>query len=99
MSEVSLKINIAGNEYPLRIKEEDVVNVERAAELIKEKIAEFEKNYTVKEKKDILAMVLLQMVTQFVQQDKAKSEELKQLKGVLEELNEMVKQHQEKVNR
>ncbi len=99
MSEVSLKINVAGNEYPLRIKEEDAVNIERAAELIKEKIAEFEKNYTVKEKKDILAMVLLQMVTQFVQQDKAKSEELKQLKGVLEELNEMVKQHQEKVNR
>ncbi len=99
MSEVSLKINIAGNEYPLRVKAEDADNVEKAAGLIKEKIAEFEKNYTVKEKKDILAMVLLQMVTQFVQQDKAKSEELKQLKGVLEELNEMVKQHQEKVNR
>ncbi len=98
MSEVSLRIGIAGGEYPLRIKEEDAGNVQRAADLIKEKIAEFEKSYSVKEKKDILAMVLLQLVTQFIQQDQAKSEEIQQLKGILDELNEMVRLHQQKIN-
>ncbi|MFL5752168.1 MAG: cell division protein ZapA [Bacteroidia bacterium] len=97
MSEVSLKINVAGLEYPLRLKQEDVDNVQKAAELINEKIAEFEKNYSVKEKRDILAMVMLQVVSQLLQQDKSKSEELTKLQSLLDELNQMVKVHQEKI--
>jgi cell division protein ZapA (FtsZ GTPase activity inhibitor) len=97
MSEVSLKINVAGLEYPLRLKQEDTDNVQKAAKLINEKIAEFEKNYSVKEKKDVLAMVMLQVVSQLLQQDRSKSEELTKLQSLLDELNEMVKVHQEKI--
>jgi hypothetical protein len=98
MSEVSLKINIAGLEYPLRIKDDDVDNVEKAAELINGKITEFEKNYSVKEKRDVLAMVMLQLVSQLQQQDRTKSEELIKLQSLLDELNGMVKQHKEKIS-
>lgn len=98
MSEVSLKINVAGIEYPLRLKQEDTDNVQRAAKLINEKIAEFEANYSVKEKKDVLAMVMLQLVSQLLQQDKQKSEELTKLQSLLDELNQMVRVHQEKIS-
>ncbi len=98
MSEVSLRIAIAGNEYPLRVKEEDAENVRLAAEMINGKISEFEQNYAVKEKKDVLAMVMLQLVTELIQQGKSKSEELKQLKNVLDELNQMVRDHQKRIN-
>jgi cell division protein ZapA (FtsZ GTPase activity inhibitor) len=98
MSEVSLKINVAGIEYPLRLKEGDAENVQKAARLINEKIAEFEKNYSVKEKRDVLSMVMLQVVSQLLQQDKTKSEELVKLQSLLDELNHMVKLHQEKIS-
>jgi cell division protein ZapA (FtsZ GTPase activity inhibitor) len=98
MSEVSLKIIVAGTEYPLRLKNEDVANVRDAAELINSKVAEFDKNYSVKDKKDVLAMVMLQLVSQLLQQDKTKSEELIKLQSLLDELNQMVRSHQEKIS-
>ena len=69
-----------------------------AAKLINEKVSEFERNYTVKEKRDVLAMVMLQIVSQQLQEDKNKSEEISKLQGLLDELNRMVKDHQVKVN-
>ncbi len=98
MSEVALKVIVAGIEYPLRLKEEDVTNAQNAAKLINEKVSEFERNYTVKEKRDVLAMVMLQIVSQQLQEDKNKSEEISKLQGLLDELNRMVKDHQVKVN-
>ena len=98
MSEVALKVVVAGIEYPLRLKEEDVLNAQNAAKLINEKVSEFERTYTVKEKRDVLAMVMLQIVSQQLQEDKNKSEEISKLQGLLDELNRMVKDHQVKVN-
>ena len=98
MSEVALKVVVAGIEYPLRLKEEDVLNAQNAAKLINEKVSEFERTYTVKEKRDVLAMVMLQIVSQHLQEDKNKSEEISKLQGLLDELNRMVKDHQVKVN-
>lgn len=45
MSEVSVKIEIAGSEYPLKINEGDVETLNKATSLIKSKIAEFDKLY------------------------------------------------------
>ncbi len=98
MSEVSLKIIIAGAEYALKVKPEDEVNVNEAAIFLNDKIKEFEKNYPVIDKKDILAMVSLQMVTEFLKKDKEKSEELLNNQKILDELNLLVKTHQEKIN-
>lgn len=98
MSETSIKIEIAGAEYPLKLKNEDVGIIEQTAALIKEKIAEFEKNYSVKDKKDVLAMVFLQTLSEFMKKDLQKTEEINKLQSLLDELNEMVRQHQQKVN-
>jgi cell division protein ZapA (FtsZ GTPase activity inhibitor) len=97
MSDVSIKIEIAGTEYPLRVKSEDAPNVQTAARIINEKVTEFEKTYTVKEKKDVLAMVLLQLVSEFTVENNRKTEEIKSLQLLLDELNQMVKNHQQKI--
>ena len=97
MSEVSLKIEIANKEYPLKVTKEDAVIIEKAASLIKGKIAEFDKTYTVPDKKDVLAMVFLQTVSEYMKQDQKKDEEISRLQGLLDELNEMIRQHQQKV--
>jgi cell division protein ZapA (FtsZ GTPase activity inhibitor) len=59
MSDVSVKVEIAGGIYTLKIKSEDENNVKQAVELINQKISEFERNYGVKDKKDVMAMVTL----------------------------------------
>ncbi|HEY1038094.1 MAG TPA: cell division protein ZapA [Bacteroidia bacterium] len=98
MSEVSIKIEIAGAEYPLKIKQEDVDILNKATSLIKNKIAEFDKNYTVTDKKDVLAMVLIQMVSEFMKEDEKKSDEITKLQALLDDLQQLVKQHQQKVS-
>lgn len=99
MSEVSIKIVVAGSEYPLRVEQSGVSEIEAAARLINEKVKDFETKYPVKEKKDVLAMVMLQTVTELLRQNKQISEEKNQLNSVLDELNRMVESHQEKVGR
>src|ERR1700741_2610663 len=98
MSEVSIKIEIAGAEYPLKIKEQDVEILNKATSLIKNKIAEFDKNYSVTDKKDVLAMVLVQTVSEFIKEDERKSDEINTLKTLLEDLQKLVKQHKQKLN-
>lgn len=62
MAEISLKVVIAGRTYPLTIKQEDEKSVQYAASLINEKVKEFEQNYSVRDKQDLLAMSALNLL-------------------------------------
>lgn len=62
MAEISLKVVIAGRTYPLTVKQEDQQSVQAAAKLINEKVKEFEQNYSVRDKQDLLAMSALNLL-------------------------------------
>ena len=62
MAEVSLKILIAGRTYPLTVKQEDEEAVLTAAKMIIAKVKEFEINYSVRDKQDLLAMSALNLL-------------------------------------
>ena len=62
MAEISLKILIAGRTYPLTIKQEDEESVQFAAKQINLKVKEFEQNYSVRDKQDLLAMSALNLL-------------------------------------
>lgn len=94
MSEVSVKVEIANGIYPLKVKQEDERVVKQAVELINQKIAEFEKNYGVKDKKDVLAMVTLQLITELQKQKNSIEQELSTLNDVLNDVEQMLVQHQ-----
>lgn len=97
MSDVSVKVEIAGGLYTLKIKSEDERSVKQAVELINQKISEFERNYGVKDKKDVLAMVTLQLVS-LLQKDKVQAEqELSTLKVVLGDVEQMLAQHKQNI--
>jgi cell division protein ZapA len=66
MSESSIKVNIAGTYYPLKIKAADEANIRLAEEMIQKKVDELQKSYGVVDKKDLLSMCLLQIATQQV---------------------------------
>ena len=64
MSELSIKVNIAGRTYPLTIKREEEEAIRKAVVNINDRIRVFEENYAVKDKQDLLAMAALQSATE-----------------------------------
>lgn len=98
MGEFSIKIKVAGSEYPLRLKKEDEEIVMKAASIINERYFEFEKAYShVREKKDILAMAFLQIMTDVLKGERGKEDELNRLQVFVKDVNAMVSEHQDKV--
>lgn len=93
MSEVNIKVEIAGSIFPLKVNAEDEQNIKEAVDLINNKIAEFEKNYAIKDKKDVLAMVMLQLVAQLYKKANTAEQELSHLKELFADVEEMLKQH------
>lgn len=61
---LSIKVSIANRSYPLRITSEEQQKVMRAAESINKRIKDFEDNYAVKDKQDLLAMAALQFANE-----------------------------------
>jgi len=93
MSEVNIKVEIAGSIFPLKVNAEDEQNIKEAVDLINNKIAEFEKSYAIKDKKDVLAMVMLQLVAQLYKKANTAEKELSNLKDMFADVEEMLRQH------
>jgi cell division protein ZapA (FtsZ GTPase activity inhibitor) len=98
MGEQSMRVNIAGSEFTLKVDQSESEIVLNAARLINEKISELSKAYSVNDKKDILSMVALLLVSQQLKSIKDQESELKNLQGILDELNQMIKNHQVKIS-
>lgn len=65
MSELnSVKVSISNRSYPLRVSKEEEEKVVQAAQAINKRLREFEDNYAVKDKQDLLAMCALQFATE-----------------------------------
>ena len=86
MAELSIKVTIAGRIYPLTVKREEEEMVRKAAKFINDRMKDYEENYAVRDKQDLLAMCGLQLSTHNLQmEDKALSED----KVIINKLNEM----------
>jgi cell division protein ZapA len=60
---LSVKVSIANRTYPLRITKDEEEKVIQAAKSVNSCIKEFEDNYAVKDKQDLLAMCSLQFAS------------------------------------
>lgn len=63
MGKTSVKIKIAGREYPLTINNEEEQTVQLAAQSINNNIKKLQENYAVKDMQDLLAMTALQFAS------------------------------------
>ncbi len=75
MGEISIKINIADRVYPLKINVEEEEIVRRAAKLINDRIKEYQENYAVKDKQDLLSMCVLHYASASIRAEKKASNE------------------------
>lgn len=65
MSNLKIKITIAGRQYPLSISADEEEVVRNAGKEINALIKEFEDRYAVTDKQDALSMVALQMASKY----------------------------------
>ncbi len=84
MSELSIKISIAGRVYPLTIERDEEEVIRKAAKMIDASVSVFQQNYAVKDKQDLLAMTALEMATKALQSENKSSS-----KDTSEEMNEV----------
>src|SRR4051812_49259745 len=90
MGEISIKINIADRVYPLKVNMEEEEIIRRAAKLINDRIKEFQENYAVRDKQDLLSMCVLHYATstlkaeqKVMHEDTQVAEKLYHLDGLL----------------
>ena len=76
MSDISIKVNIAGRTYPLTLGSAEEANIRKAETAIEESIQSFQKNYAVKDKQDLLAMASLQMAASAIKNQEPRIEKV-----------------------
>ncbi len=60
----SVKVTIAQRDYPLKVQEQELEQVREAEIEIKKRLNSLKASYQVKDKQDLLAMCLLQLVVE-----------------------------------
>ena len=70
MGEISIKISISDRIYPLKVNVEEEEIVRRAAKIINERIKEYQENYAVRDKQDLLSMCVLQYATGMIKAER-----------------------------
>lgn len=90
MAELSIKVSIANRIYPLRINTAEEENVRKAAKLINDKIQEYEKSFSVKDKQDLLAMCVLHFATDVINNENKPIEVKDDLEKELTEIDNLL---------
>lgn len=90
MGEISIKINIADRVYPLKVNTEEEEIIRKAARLINERIKDYQDNYAVKDKQDLLSMCVLHYATQVLSAEKKGVREDTDLTETVDELERVL---------
>jgi cell division protein ZapA len=64
LNELSINIHIAGRAYPLTVTDAEEANVRAAGKLIQDKLNEYQKQFALKDQRDALAMLALELATE-----------------------------------
>ncbi len=90
MKDLSIKVNIAGRMYPLTVQQDEEESIRKAVKAIDEMVRDYEQNYAVKDKQDLLAMVALQYATQVVNLNEKTDSIDKSFNTKLKVLNDLI---------
>ncbi|WMI67158.1 cell division protein ZapA [Mangrovimonas sp. YM274] len=94
MSEqLKIKLSIANRVYPLTIAPNQEEGLRKAAKKIEAMIGQFEQNYSVRDKQDVLAMCALQFASQLEQKSIDRENVSEEVHNRLLALDELLEQH------
>ncbi|MBV7270352.1 cell division protein ZapA [Winogradskyella luteola] len=92
-NQLKIKLSIANRVYPLTINPKQEEGLRKATKKIEVMIGQFEQNYSVRDKQDVLAMCALQFAAQVEQKSIDKEYVNEEVQEKLEALDELLKQH------
>lgn len=93
MSEkLKIKLSIADRVYPLTIDPKQEEGLRKAAKNIEQLAKNFEKNYAVRDKQDVLAMCALQFASKIEQKSIEQMEDTSEVTARLKALDDLVSQ-------
>lgn len=90
---LKIKINIADRIYPMTVAPHQEEGLRRAAKKIEKVIKQFEKNYAVRDKQDVLAMCALQFAAETEQQTIDGQQQMEEVKRKLVLLDQHLDRH------
>ena len=88
---ISIKIQIAGRSYPLKVTPEQQGVIEKAAAIVNDRLKEYEKAYGVRDLQDLLAMCALHMSAEQLGFQKNQMLEEDKINKELQALSDLVK--------
>ncbi len=91
--QLKIKLSIANRVYPLTINPKQEEGLRKATKKIEAMIGQFEQNYSVRDKQDVLAMCALQFAAQVEQKSIDKEYVNEEVQDKLEALNDLLSQH------
>ena len=94
INNLKIKVTIADRVYPLTIRDEsEEEGIRKAVKTINEMVKQFEQNYEVRDKQDVLAMCALQIASQKEVKSVHESEDSKKIESKLTELSQLLDSH------
>ena len=90
---LKIKLSIANRVYPLTIAPSQEEGLRKAAKKIEGMISQFEQNYSVRDKQDVLAMCALQFAAQVEQKSLDKAYVNEEVEEKLIALNQLLQEH------
>ena len=93
VEQLKIKLSIANRVYPLTIPPSQEEGLRKAAKKIEAMIAQFEQNYSVRDKQDVLAMCALQFASLVEQKSIDKEYVNVEVQSRLEALDELLHSH------
>ena len=91
--QLRIKLSIANRVYPLTIAPSQEEGLRKAAKKIEAMITQFEQNYSVRDKQDVLAMCALQFASQVEQKSIDKAYVNEDVENRLTALDELLHEH------
>ena len=88
--QLSIKVSIAGRIYPVTIERSEEENVRKAVKNINEKVTDYEKNFNIKDRQDLLAMSSLHFASQATEIHHNSSKDEKVILERLEKIEKVV---------
>ena len=93
---LKIKISIADRVYPLTVDMSQEEGLRSASKKIDVMIKQFEENYAVRDKQDVLAMCALQFASQLEQKQIDKSTDNTETNERLQKINNLLEQYLDK---
>lgn len=91
---LKIKVTVAGRVYPLKVKNSnEEEGMRKAATKINDLVSNYEKNYAVSDKQDVLAMCALQFASLIEINAINKDEDLTQALEKMNKLNVLIDEH------